>query len=72
MPSSFIGLQAAATSPYAFVAYICVVAAWTYVALAQHRLKQVAKIIAEVRPEERAALLAREYNVLPRSGLSAE
>src|SRR6266496_24498 len=73
MPVSFIdGLKTAATSSYAFVAYVCLVSAWVYVAVAQHRLKQVSKVIAQVPPESRAALLAKEYNVLPRSGLSAE
>src|SRR5690349_21152371 len=71
-PGFFEGLRTAATSPYAFVAYICLILAWAYVAIAQHRLKRVSQVIAQVPREQRASLLAKEYNVLPRSRLSAE
>jgi hypothetical protein len=61
-------LPAAATSPYAFVAYLGVVAAWTYITVSQRRLKA----IESLPPAQRAARLKDEYKVLPRSGLSAE
>jgi hypothetical protein len=73
MPPGFItGLKIAATSPYAFVAYICLVIAWVYVATAQYRLKRLSKVIEHIPAEDRAKLLEKEYNVLPRAGLSAE
>jgi hypothetical protein len=73
MPSSFIsGLKTAASTPYAFVAYVCLLTAWVYVGIAQQRLKHISKAIGQVPQKDRAALLAKEYNVLPRSGLSAE
>lgn len=73
MPSGFFSsLKTAGTSPYAFAAYIALICAWVYVVVAQYRLKRISKIIAEVPAEQRAALLAKEYHVLPRSGLSAD
>jgi len=73
MPQGFIsGLKTAATSPYAFVAYLCLLSAWAFVVVAQQRLRRIAKVIGQVPPKDRAALLAKEYNVFPRSGLSAE
>ena len=73
MPQSLIsGLETAAKSQYAFVAYICLIAAWVYVVVAQSRLKRISKAISLVPAEQRGALLSKEYNVFPRSGLSAE
>jgi len=69
MPTGFFeGLKTAATSSYAFVAYVCLIVAWVYVAVAQHRLK----IISQLPPEHRPKALEHEYKVLPRAGLSAE
>lgn len=71
-PGFFSSLKSAALSPYAFVAYIGLTLAWVYVAVAQHRLKRISKVITAVPADQRGPLLAKEYNVFPRSGLSAE
>src|SRR6266404_4628335 len=62
------GLQTVATSPYAFVAYVCLLAGFIYWLVSQIRLKAIARLPAE----EQAAVLKKEYNVFPRSGLSGE
>lgn len=62
----------AASSPFSVVAYICVVAAWTYITIAQHRLDKISKQLKHLPESERASILAREYSVLPRKGLSAK
>jgi hypothetical protein len=73
VPSEFFSsLKTAATSPYALIAYICLLAAWVYIANRGFRLGQISKIIMAVPEKDRAALLAREYNTTPRKGLSAE
>jgi hypothetical protein len=54
------------------LAYIGLILAWVYVAIAQHRLKRMAQVIKEVPADQRASLLAKEYNVLPKAGLSAD
>ena len=71
-PEFFSGIKSAATSPYALIAYICALAAWVWITIAQYRLKRISAIIAKVPEKERAALLAREYSTFPRTGLSAE
>jgi len=63
-------LPAAAASPYALIAYLILIAAATYISIAQFRLRTIAKVIEAVPADERASLLAREYNVTPRAGLS--
>jgi hypothetical protein len=73
VPSEFFSnLKAAATSPYALIAYICLLAAWVYIATRGFRLRHISKIIMAVPEKDRAALLAKEYNTTPRKGLSAE
>jgi len=73
VPTSLVSaLQTAATSPYAFVAYITLVCVWGYVISAESRLKRIAGVIEQVAPEDRARLLENEYRTFPRSGLSAE
>ena len=59
-------LKVVATSPYAFVAYIFVLAGWVYVVTSQNRLRAITRLPAD----EQAAILKKEYNVLPRVGLS--
>jgi hypothetical protein len=66
------GLKVAGTSAYAFVAYVCLVAAWLYLATAQFRLNKISKVIDRIPESERTALLSKEYNVLPKAGLSPE
>ena len=41
-------LKSAATSPYAFVAYLAVLAAWTYLAAANSRLRRITSVLAQV------------------------
>ena len=73
MPDGFLrALESAATSPYAFVAYIIVVVAWTYIAVERLRLRQAANEMAGLSEADRWKALQRRYNVLPKSGLTAE
>lgn len=73
MPNGFFqSLKTVATSPYAFVAYIVLVIGWVYVAVAQYRLTRISRVLSKVPPKDRATLLAREYAMYPRTGLSAE
>lgn len=65
-------LQDVASSPYAFFGYISVIAAWVYVATAQHRLNTISKIIKDLPERDRARVISKEYNTVPRSGLSPE
>jgi len=71
-PEFFSSIKTAATSPYALIAYVCLLAAWVYIAARGFRLRQISKIIMAVPENDRAALLAKEYNTTPRKGLSAE
>ena len=64
-------LEAVAASPYAFAAYIAVVAAWVYTSVARHRLKKIAEMLENLPPEDRTRVLLKEYSTVPRSGLSA-
>lgn len=72
IPNFLQHLKDTASSPFAFVAYVCVVAAWVYVIVARHRLKTIAQILKDVPEDRRAEILLREYNTTPRAGLSAE
>jgi hypothetical protein len=65
-------LSQVASSPYAFAAYIAVVAAWVYTTVARHRLSRMANLLRELPPAERTQLIAKEYSFAPRGGLSAE
>lgn len=72
-PSIFLEhLKDAASSPFAFVAYVCVVAAWLYAATSRHRLNVMAKMIKDLPEHERIKVIEREYGTTPRAGLSAE
>jgi len=59
-------------SPYAFAAYIAVVAAWVYATVARHRLSKIGDLLKDLPPKDRTQLILREYSSAPRSGLSAE
>jgi hypothetical protein len=73
VPSEFFSsIKTAATSPYALIAYVCLLAAWVYIATKGFGLRHISKIIMAVPEKDRAALLAKEYNTTPRKGLSAE
>lgn len=72
MPDFLRYLPEAATSPLAFVAYVVVVAAWTYSFVARNRLQTISRLITDIPEAERAEIIRREYNTTPRSGLSAE
>jgi hypothetical protein len=65
-------LRSVGTSPYAFAAYIAVVAAWVYTTVARHRLNKVAEVLKNLPPKDRLKLIEQEYKTSPRSGLSAE
>jgi len=72
VPDFLPHLKETASSPFAFVAYICVVAAWVYVAVARHRLKTVARIINKLPEERRTDVILHEYKTTPKAGLNAE
>jgi hypothetical protein len=65
-------LRSVGTSPYAFAAYIAVVAAWVYTTSARHRLNKVAQVLKDLPPKDRIKLIEQEYRTSPRKGLSAE
>ncbi|WP_139017366.1 tetratricopeptide repeat protein [Bradyrhizobium sp. STM 3809] len=65
-------LPAAASSPYAFISYLCLIATVTYTSIAQFRLRTIARIINTLPEKDRGALLKKEYNVLPANGLTAD
>lgn len=72
MPDFLTHLKETASSPFAFVAYVCVVAAWVYVVVARHRLNKVAGIISELPEEQRTVVILHEYKTTPKEGLTAE
>jgi hypothetical protein len=72
LPDFLSHLKETASSPLAFVAYVCVVAAWVYVVVARHRLKTVAKILRDLPENQRTEVILREYSTTPRAGLSSE
>lgn len=72
MPDFLTHLKETASSPFAFVAYVCVVAAWVYVAVARHRLNKVAGIINALPEERRTDVILQEYKTAPKAGLTAE
>src|SRR5690242_621274 len=60
------------TGPYALAAYALVVVAWLFYGTARRRLQIISSVLKDVPEHERATLLAREYNVTPKAGVSAE
>ena len=60
------------SSPYAFAAYIAVVVAWVYAAIARHRLGKIAELLKDLPPEDRTQVILKEYSTVPRSGLSSD
>lgn len=65
-------LKVVGSSPYAFAAYIAVVAAWVYTTVARYRLGKIADLLKALPPQHRAQVIEKEYSTLPSSGLSAE
>jgi hypothetical protein len=73
MPQSLIeGLKAAALSPYAFIGYVAVVAAWAYVVSARNQLRHFADDLRQLPEADRWSAVQKRYNVFPREGLTAE
>jgi flagellar motility protein MotE (MotC chaperone) len=69
----FLGnLKHVATSPYAFAAYIAVIAAWVYSTVARHRLDKIADLLQHLPSEERARVIMREYSTVPGRNLSPD
>jgi hypothetical protein len=68
----FAALRQVAGSPLALLGYALLLASWTYVALARHRLNRVASIISKIPEAQGAQILERAYSTFPKSGLSAE
>lgn len=71
-PDFLSNLNHVATSPLALVAYVAVVGAWVYVAVARHRLTRVAGVLKDLPAGQRKDVLIREYATAPRAGLSAD
>jgi hypothetical protein len=67
-----VNLKDVGSSPYAFAAYIAVVAAWVYTSIARHRLGKIGQLLKDLPREDRTRVILKEYSTLPRSGLSAE
>ena len=67
-----VNLKDVGSSPYAFAAYIAVVAAWVYTSVARHRLGKIGQLLKDLPREDRTRVILKEYSTLPRSGLSAE
>ncbi|MCK1733083.1 hypothetical protein IVA79_03695 [Bradyrhizobium sp. 138] len=65
-------LPTAAASPFAFIAYVFLVATFGYLTISQYRLRNIARIITAVPESDRAALLAKEYNTTPTAGMTAQ
>lgn len=65
-------LSQAATSPYAFIAYLAVISAWVYVTINQRRLTHDLHLVARLRQEDRLRYIEQRYKAEPRAGLSAE
>lgn len=65
-------IQDAASSPYAILAYITVVGAWLYISAIRHRLHNIAKVLKDLPEKDRAKIILKEYNTIPKQGLSAE
>jgi hypothetical protein len=57
-----------AGKPYAYAAYVCVLAAWTYITITRLQLKG----IQALKPEDRSRVLAARYRVFPKTGLSGD
>jgi hypothetical protein len=69
----FLGqLKEVAKSQYSFAAYVVLVVGWMYVVVANHRLNKVSKLLKEVPLSERTSVLLREYQTVPKDGLSGE
>jgi hypothetical protein len=65
-------LKIVASSPYALVGYLALVAAWVYIVSASRRLTTIEKLLPQLPKKDRVEILKKEYNTTPRSGLSAE
>jgi hypothetical protein len=65
-------LKIVASSPYALVGYLALVAAWVYIVTENRRLTTVEKMLPELPKKDRIEILKKEYNTTPRAGLTAE
>jgi hypothetical protein len=65
-------LKIVASSPYALVGYLTLVVAWVYVVTANRRLTIIGKLLLQLPRKDRLEILKKEYNTIPRAGLSAE
>ena len=65
-------LATVASSPYALVAYLVLVAVWAYVAIKATRIKTIAQSLALVPESERRTLLEKDYGFHLKEGMSAK
>jgi len=73
MPQTLIdGLKVAALSPFAFIGYVAVVAAWAYVVSARNQLRHFAEDLKQLPETDRWKAVQKRYNVFPKEGLTAE
>jgi hypothetical protein len=71
-PGFWSSLKVAATGPFGLTGYLVAALVTCLIVFRWNRLRLITKALAKVPAGDRAALLAREYGVTPRSGLSAE
>jgi hypothetical protein len=65
-------ISVTATSPFAFVAYIIVILSWLYYSLNNRRLRIISSSIKDLPEKDRLKLIQKEYNTLPKEGISAQ
>jgi hypothetical protein len=65
-------LATVASSPYALVAYLVLVAVWAYVVIKATRIKTIAQSLALVPESERRTLLEKDYGFHLNEGMSAK
>ncbi len=65
-------LKSIGTSPYALIAYVCVVVVWGINLWRNHKLKIIADRLKSLPEKDRIKALELEYKLIPKGGLDAE
>lgn len=66
------GLEQAAKSPLAFVAYCFIVIGWLSILWKESRIKNISKALGLLPKNERLKALELEYKLIPKKGLNAD
>jgi hypothetical protein len=69
-----VSLKDVAASPFSLIAYLAVLGGWVYLGKSGQRLQEMSRrldALKDVPESDRASILKKEYNLLPRAGLSA-